>query len=229
MQPGDVQGLTSYVQAQAPQYGLDPRAVLAVSAQEGMGGGIGDNGTSFGPWQLHQGGAYPSSAPQSPANAANRWAWSPQGIDYALGRMSGVAAGLRGPAAVRAIVYGFERPADPAAEYQAALNAYQQPGAIRGSGRAGGSGGGGSSSGGGGGGGGIIGGIEGTTRFLGELTSTAFWLRALEIVGGGVLLLLGLYLVARQAGLAPKASSVAKAAASATPAGRALAAAGGRT
>ena len=34
------------------------------------------------------------------------------------------------------------------------------------------------------------------------LTSGAFWLRALEVVGGGILLLVGLYLLARNVGLA---------------------------
>lgn len=105
---------------------LDPGAVRAVAAQEGLGGGIGDNNTSFGPFQLHQGGAYPSSAPQDPAQA-QQWAWSPQGIDYALGRIQTVAGGLHGPAAVSNIVSRFERPADIPGETSRAEAAYGGP------------------------------------------------------------------------------------------------------
>src|SRR5690242_7857233 len=90
--------------------GLDPNAVLSVASQEGLGGGIGDQGTSYGPFQLHKGGAYPTSAPQAPGDA-QAWATSPEGIDYALGRINSVAGGLKGSGAVRAIVERFERPA----------------------------------------------------------------------------------------------------------------------
>ena len=103
--------------------GIDPQAELAVAAQEGLGGGIGDAGTSFGPNQLHIGGAYPSWAPQAP-QAAQSWAWSPQGIDYALRGIQAVAGGMHGPAAVQALVSRFERPLNPAAEIARALAAY---------------------------------------------------------------------------------------------------------
>ena len=39
---------TSLITAYAKKYGVDPKAALAVAAQEGMGGGVGDAGTSFG-------------------------------------------------------------------------------------------------------------------------------------------------------------------------------------
>jgi hypothetical protein len=42
---------------------------------------------------------------------------------------------------------------------------------------------------------------EGTAHFLGEITSASFWIRALEIIGGGLILMLGLYLLAKQVGL----------------------------
>lgn len=232
MNPGDSSSLITYVMQTAPGYRLDPYAVLSVAYVEGMSGKIGDNGTSFGPWQLHQGGAYPAGAPSEPA-AANAWAWSPAGINYALGRMSSVAGGLKGPAAVHAIVYGFERPANPAAEYQAALAKYPK-------------GGGGSSfwshleqgfsqgatdalgglnpalgaiTGAAGGVGGIVSGASSVGTVLGDLTSASFWIRALEVIGGGILLLLGLYLLARQVGLAPSPAQAAML----TPAGRAAA------
>ena len=104
------------VRSALQQYpGLDPNAVIAVSRAEGLGGGIGDQGTSFGPFQLHQGGAYPSWAPQNPA-AAQAWAWSPAGLKYALGGINNVASGLRGGSAIANIVKRFERPADPTGE-----------------------------------------------------------------------------------------------------------------
>lgn len=197
MTPGDTAALAQYVEKQAPHYNLDPQAVLAVADQEGASGAIGDNGSSFGPWQLHKGGAYPASAPQS-AQAANAWAWSPAGVDYALASMSKVAGGLRGPAAVTAIVTRFERPANPGAETAAALSDYGHAPSTRSKGAAGAVTGGGGSSGGGssGGGGGIFGGIESAISFV-------FSIRFVEIVGGGVLVLLGLLLLTRQVGLAP--------------------------
>lgn len=105
---------------------LDPQAVLAVASQEGLGGGIGDNGTSFGPFQLHYGGAYPSAAPQG-EQASQSWATSPAGIDYALNRISSVAGGLKGQPAVSNIVSQFERPLNPQREIQGALQAYGLP------------------------------------------------------------------------------------------------------
>lgn len=93
--------------------GLDPNAVLAVARQEGLSGRVGDNGTSFGPWQLHRGGALPGNIPLGQAQA---WATSPAGINYALDRIASVARGLHGAQAVSAIVSRFERPANPAGE-----------------------------------------------------------------------------------------------------------------
>lgn len=231
MKPGDAASLARYVVKRAPQYQLDPAAVIAVAAQEGISGQVGDNGTSFGPWQLHQGGAYPASAPQT-SQAANAWAWSPAGVDYALGRMSSVAGGLKGKAAVRAIVYSFERPANPSAEYQSAVQALPQSDGGPGGGSASGVL------------GDILGGVyqaspvgtavtaagavtgaassaEGIASFLGKLTNPATIIRVLEIVGGGVIALLGLYLLARSQGLAPSGHQVARTALGATPAGRA--------
>lgn len=93
----------------AKKYNVDPYAALSVAASEGLGGGVGDNGTSFGPFQLHQGGELPQGATQ-------QWAESPAGIEYAMQRISKVAGGLRGQAAINAIVNGFEKPLDPNSE-----------------------------------------------------------------------------------------------------------------
>jgi hypothetical protein len=235
MKPGDAASLARYVLKRAPQYQLDPNAVIAVAIQEGISGKVGDDGTSFGPWQLHQGGAFPSSAPQTP-DAANAWAWSPAGVDYALGRMQTVAGGLKGKAATRAIVYRFERPASPATEYHNAVAALPAsdggpagsggigsilgavntgaeaavPGLSQAEGAAGAAG-------------SVASGAEATADFLGNLTNPAYLLRGLQIVGGGAILLFGLYLLARQSGLAQGAVGAGRTVAMATPQGRALA------
>lgn len=98
--------LTSYIMAAAAQNGLDPQAVLAVATAEGgFSGAVGDKGTSFGPFQLHRGGALPKGQGYG-------FAQSKSGIDYALKQMAKSATGLKGMDAVRAIVKNFERPAD---------------------------------------------------------------------------------------------------------------------
>lgn len=107
---------------------LDPRAVLAVASREGLGGGIGDGGHAFGPFQLNNaGGVLTGRFTNLDPQAINRWAWSPEGIRYALDRINQVAGGLKGRAAVEAIVNRFERPANPGAEISGALGAYGAP------------------------------------------------------------------------------------------------------
>jgi hypothetical protein len=91
----------------------------------GRFGAVGDGGTSYGPFQLHVGGALPPGK-----NAA--WANSPAGVLYAMQHMATVAAGLRGARAISQIVRRFERPAQPAPEIQGAIARY---GSIHGGGR----------------------------------------------------------------------------------------------
>jgi cell wall-associated NlpC family hydrolase len=112
---------TSYIRQQAKARGLDPNAVLAVASQEGLSGRVGDQGTSYGPFQLHRGGALP--------RGRNRqWAESRAGIDYALNQIQGVAGGQRGRRAITNIVSRFERPANVQKEIQGALGAYGRGG-----------------------------------------------------------------------------------------------------
>lgn len=103
--------------------GVDPVAALSVAETEGgfgpPPGNIGDSGTSFGPFQLHRGGALPSSV-SDPAN----WANTQEGVGYAIQQIAGVAGGESGWPAVRDIVYKFERPADPGAEAAKAWGLY---------------------------------------------------------------------------------------------------------
>lgn len=123
--PGINQRLWGLIVNYSGQLRLDPYAVAAVSRVEGGGrfGAVGDSGTSYGPFQLHVGGALP------PGRSA-AWANSPQGVWYAMSHMATVAAGLRGLPAVRAIVTRFERPAAPGPEVSAAWGGYKSSGPL---------------------------------------------------------------------------------------------------
>lgn len=105
------------IRSYALRYGVDPRAALAVASSEGLSGLVGDNGTSFGPFQLHIGGALPSGRGRG-------WAESPQGIEYAMRQIAAVAKGLQGREAIDSIVRRFERPANPDAEVERAWGSY---------------------------------------------------------------------------------------------------------
>lgn len=97
-----------WIYADAPKYGIDPDAAAAISNSTEWPGrsGAGDSGTSFGPFQLHVGGALPRGR-------GRKWAESRAGVNYALRQMAAHGArGLRGPAAIQAISANFERPAD---------------------------------------------------------------------------------------------------------------------
>jgi len=112
--------LQDYIREQSVRRGLDPNAVLAVATVEGgFGGAIGDSGSSYGPFQLHVGGALP-------AGKTNAWARSNAGISYALNKIATVAKGLTGKDAINAIVTKFERPAAPQAEVTKAYDVYRQ-------------------------------------------------------------------------------------------------------
>ena len=112
--------VAAYILQNAAKYGIDPLAAIAVAQVESQLNprAVGDNGTSFGPFQLHQGGALP-------AGRGLDWAASPEGISYALQRMAEAGArGLTGQAAINDIFRNFERPADPTAEIKAAVSNY---------------------------------------------------------------------------------------------------------
>lgn len=104
--------LAQLIAQRARVRGLDPNAVLAVAAGEGLSGGIGDQGRSYGPFQLFTQGAFPKAKLGLNPQQRQAWATSQEGVDYALDRMS-FARGLRGETAAEAIIRRFERPADP--------------------------------------------------------------------------------------------------------------------
>ena len=115
----------------AKQYKLDPAALLAVAVNgEGNFSNPGDSNSSFGPFSLHQGGALNTSPGEaiyqsSGAPSASLWAWSPAGVDYAVGQIAqAVPQGQTGTAAISSIVTQFEHPADPTSEINRAVAGY---------------------------------------------------------------------------------------------------------
>jgi hypothetical protein len=232
----------AFIVGQAYASDLDPAAVVAVAQTEGLGGLTGpipaghydpdqqgDPGWSYGPFQLRDPGALPStvysgtvsSTEPGPQGAPEQWAWSPTGVQYAINQIQAVAAGKTGQDAIDSIVGGFEHPADPSAEEQSAGQYYQRL-------TAGGSGspvqipntptpdlhtpvgnlplapGGGinvkSAPG--------SGGADTTTSPTGSQATGIFsWtadpVRILQLAFGGLLILLGLYLLVRRSGAVP--------------------------
>lgn len=117
--------LAQAIMQAARRYNLDPYAMMAIASHEsGMRwGAVGDSGSSFGPFQLHKGGALP----RAHYGDANAWANSLAGVMYAARQMAASgAAGLRGRAAIEAISRRFERPANPGAEIADAVSWYRQ-------------------------------------------------------------------------------------------------------
>jgi hypothetical protein len=105
---------------------LDPQAIFAVAGQEGLGGGIGDGGHAYGPFQLNNAGGVITNMYGGHVNdpAVQNWAWSPAGLDFALNQIAKVAGGMKGQGAVSNIVSRFERPANIPGEIARAQAAY---------------------------------------------------------------------------------------------------------
>lgn len=120
--------LTAIAQA-CSDYGVDAIAAIADALHEGANGGIGDGGLAYGPFQDHltEFAERPFYGKGRNNAVVNAWAWSANGIRYSVramvnGRPS--AKGLRGHAAVYAIVYGYEKPADKAGAYTTRAKEY---------------------------------------------------------------------------------------------------------
>ncbi len=112
------------IQLAAKRYNLDPRAMASIAHHESglRWGAVGDNGTSYGPFQLHVGGALPAGKGPGFANSL-------QGVMYVARRMAASgAAGKSGLAAISAMSRNFERPADPGSEIADAMNFYRHGG-----------------------------------------------------------------------------------------------------
>lgn len=116
--------IKQYLQYAAPyakKYNLDPWAMMAVAhAESGLDpNSIGDNGQSFGYHQFYTKGAGGANARQYLDPQKN--------VEYAARLMAQAgASGLKGQAAIDAMVRKFERPANPSAEVQRALQFYNQ-------------------------------------------------------------------------------------------------------
>ena len=183
-------------------------------------GTAGGEYTSFGPFQMHISGALPASVSAQGTTYAQAWANSAEGINYALDGVASVAKGQQGAQAISSIVTGFERPAasDLGGEIAAATSSYTSgatktisDNALKGVLTSGGlgvqSGSVAASVGGAASGavGAVTGAVTSTGDFLAKISSTAFLIRALEVVGGAILAMAGLYLLAKQIGLAAPA------------------------
>lgn len=104
---------------------LDLKALLAIASHEGAGGGIGDGGHAFGPFQLNDaGGVLTGKLAGMTPQQKNAWAWSPAGIRFAEDGIARVAAGQHGAQAIESIASKFERPANVQAEISDALAHY---------------------------------------------------------------------------------------------------------
>jgi hypothetical protein len=110
----------AYVGQVAPQYGVDPAAMLSVANHEGLNTEPGSFWTvpgelfnSFGPpsWNANPKAAGgPIVSRQGSVTNAASWAWTPEGLDYWIQQVAQAASGLTGTAAISAIVHNFERP-----------------------------------------------------------------------------------------------------------------------
>ena len=111
---------THAIKVAARKYGLDETAMLQVAqAESGLNPqNISDGGTSFGLFQLHQGGALGNMS-----NAQARRYLDPYlNADFAARQMRQMGLHkFKGAAAVEQMVRRFERPANPGAEIQRAL------------------------------------------------------------------------------------------------------------
>jgi hypothetical protein len=124
-------GALSSIAQHCADYGVDTLAAVANVLHEGWQGAIGDGGLAYGPFQDHltQYADRPFYGKGANNAAVNAWAWSDNGIAYAIrsmvnGRPS--AKGLTGHPAVYAIVYGFEQPADEKGAYKTRAAEYDK-------------------------------------------------------------------------------------------------------
>jgi cell wall-associated NlpC family hydrolase len=115
-----------YLWRRAAQMGLDVSVLRANARYEGLSGGIGDGGHAFGPFQMNDAGGVLTGQLQGMSpQQKNQWAWSKAGIDHALRGIKSVMGNKRGAAAMRALVYEYERPADMDGAYRDRLAAWK--------------------------------------------------------------------------------------------------------
>jgi hypothetical protein len=124
--PGASTGATplQVIRDYAPKVGLDPAAVVAYALTQGglHWGAVGDNGHSFGPFQMNIHGAAAGQANPSV------WANTPQGLIDGMNMMAHAgASGLTGPDAAAYIVGPhFGRGSDPTGDMAKARAAFPQ-------------------------------------------------------------------------------------------------------
>jgi hypothetical protein len=181
----------------AQKWNVDPWVALSLAYGEGgfNYGSVGDNGSSFGPYQLHMGGALP-------AGEDAKWANSPAGIDYAIRQISSAVGTRTGLNGITSGVERFERPAEPGPEISRDYNWFlKQTGRAKGRPPV--------SADGNyhpitsaqealqGGLGDVVPGVGSLTDALSGIASSGEkWLVRILLIAGGVLLLLGVILIA---------------------------------
>ena len=76
--------MEAYIRAAAAARGMDPNVAVAVAKSEGLYNYTGDQGTSFGPYQLHYGGGLGDTfTKQTGKNASDPSTWKSQ-VDFSL-------------------------------------------------------------------------------------------------------------------------------------------------
>lgn len=119
-EPIEGKAFVDAVRALCSLYRVDPVAAFASAVDLGIDGVMGYSGTTYGPWELN---AVKSATIAKLTGGrpyiveANDWAWSSEGLTFAVTSMANSGArGLTGHAAVDHIVRYFEKPADLANE-----------------------------------------------------------------------------------------------------------------
>lgn len=115
----------------AAAYDVDPRALIANAILSGGGGEIGDNGLGYGPFLMHLTAleASPMRGKGAHNVKVNAWAWTQNGIEYAVRYIaSGTPRGkaLHGHPAVYAIIKAKDRPVDLHAAYTLGVKEYDK-------------------------------------------------------------------------------------------------------
>jgi cell wall-associated NlpC family hydrolase len=115
-----------YLKRKAKSMGLDVSVLMANFAHEGLSGGIGDGGHAFGPGQMNDaGGVLTGKLGGMSAQQKNEWAWSKKGINYLLSGIKSKVGNKRGEAAMRSLIYDYERPADKDGAFRTRMDTWK--------------------------------------------------------------------------------------------------------
>lgn len=116
----------TYVRNRCQAHDVDPLGDFANMLYEGIHGQIGDDGHAFGPNQMNNaGGVLTGKFPGWTNEQINTWAWTANGIEYAIAGMAKAGArGVRGRDSAKVICLNWERPANKEAKAEVRAEAY---------------------------------------------------------------------------------------------------------